>query len=296
MNWLMIMNYRLGIWVCDVTEVVDPYLEQQYNNRLAVPDFQKYLDSWRQHSEDFRLLHTTAHLNLYYGPSARQVLDIFPLQNQRNIPVHVFTHGGYWQALDKNSFSFMAEAFNQNGECAVILNYDLCPSVTMPEIIRQVKRAIIWVKQNISAYGGDPERIQITGHSAGAHLLASLLTTEWSIVGLDNYPFQQLNGLSGLYDLQPLIPTSVNQALGLDTGNAFQCSPLFGGLWKSDSDVKFNLLVGELESQEYKKQSTQLLDRWTGKLFIQSNEASQTHHFSILEHFLESYLKLELKN
>ncbi|MBT3204564.1 MAG: alpha/beta hydrolase [Gammaproteobacteria bacterium] len=290
------MNYRLGIWVCDVTEVVDPYLEQQYNNRLAVADFQKYLDSWRQHSEDFRLLQTIAHLNVSYGPSARQIMDIFPLQNQRNVPVHVFIHGGYWQALDKNSFSFMAEAFNRNGECAVILNYDLCPSVTMLEIISQVKRAIIWVKQNISAYGGDPERVQITGHSAGAHLLATLLTTDWSIVGLDKYPFQQLNGLSGLYDLQPLVPTSVNQALGLNTESAFQYSPLFEGLWKSGSDVKFNLLVGELESQEYKKQSTQLLDRWIGKLVIQSNEVSQSHHFSILEHFLMSYLKLELKN
>ena len=269
-----------------MSEVVDPFLEQQYNNRLAVPDFQKYLDSWKQRSENFRLLQTTAHLNVSYGESARQLVDIFPLQNQRNAPVHVFIHGGYWQALDKNSFSFMAEAFHIKGECAVILNYDLCPSVTMPEIISQVKRAIIWVKQNISAYGGDPERIQITGHSAGAHLLATLLTTDWSKAGLDNYPFQQLNGLSGLYDLQPLISTSVNQALGLDTGSVFQCSPLFGELWKSDSDVKFNLLVGELESQEYKKQSSQLVDKWTGKLLIQSNEAPQAHHFSIIENFL----------
>ena len=115
------MNCRLVIWACDVTESIDGLLEQQYNNREAVVDFADYLNSWSSRSELFRAT-TKGHLNISYGKSKRQMLDIFPLQTTGKSPVHVFIHGGYWQALDKDSFSFMAEAFNQQAECAVIIN------------------------------------------------------------------------------------------------------------------------------------------------------------------------------
>lgn len=274
---------------------IDPFLEQQYNNRSAVPDFQDYLSSWKQRSADFRNGHNPAHkknfLNVSYGLSVRQLVDIFPAENHVKAPVHIFLHGGYWQALDKDSFSFMAKTFNDQGECAVIVNYDLCPKVTIDQISVQIKHLLVWVIHNVQLYGGDPEQIQITGHSAGAQLLASLLTTDWSELGTGNYPFQRLNALSGLYDLTPLVSTSINQALGLDRQTASVNSPLFNELWISDNKLKLNLLVGEQESLAYKQQSYSLADCWKGKLDVRLDEADQTHHFSILDYFLTHYAR-----
>ncbi len=268
--------------------LIDQYLEQQYNNRAAVADHPRYLQSWKLRSEKFRNTHE-GFLNLPYGTSVRQVLDVFPLLAQQKVPVHIFIHGGYWQALDKDSFSFMAETFNHNGECAVILNYDLCPVVSIAEIFEQIKQAVLWIVNNIQSYGGDKQRIQISGHSAGAHLLAMLLTVNWSEYGLHAYPFQRLNGISGLYDLQPLIQTGVNRGLGLDRATALQLSPLYGDLWKPDKKLLLNLLVGELESEEYKMQSSRLADCWRNNLTINSRKIPDAHHFSIVDSFLTLY-------
>ena len=277
-----------------MTADVDPYLEQQYNNRAAVPDFVDYLNSWKQRSADFRV-QAMAYLNVSYGASPRQCVDIFPAGKNSKAPVHIFIHGGYWQSLDKDSFSYLAQTCNEQGECAVIVNYDLCPDATISDITLQIKQLMLWVLNNVHIYGGDPEQIQVTGHSAGAHLLASLLTTDWSELELDKYPFQRLNALSGLYDLRPLIATSINQALGLNQQAARQNSPLFNALWKFDKSLNLNLLVGELESQEYKQQSTLLAEVWEESLNVQLVEAPQVHHFSILDYFLTSYLVPERK-
>lgn len=272
-----------------MTVELDSYLEQQYNNRAAVPDFVDYLHSWGQRSAIFRA-QAKAYLNVSYGKSSRQLVDIFPCVNNSKAPVHIFLHGGYWQALDKDSFSFLAKTFNEQGECAVIVNYDLCPNVIISEIRLQIKQLMLWMVSNVPIYGGDPEQIQITGHSAGAHLLANLLTTDWSESGLHKYPFQRLNGLSGLYDLRPLISTSINQAIKLNPQSALQNSPLINDLWMHDGKLKLNLLVGELESREYKKQSSALVHQWKDQLSIQLEEAPLQHHFSILDYFLTNYL------
>ena len=271
---------------------IDPHLERQYNNRAAVPDHPDYLESWAERSLLYRQ-QVDACLNQSYGDSKRQVMDIFP-SNLASSPVHVFIHGGYWQALSKDSFSFMAQAFNEQGECAVILNYDLCPQVTLAEIIQQIRQAMAWILLNIKRYGGDPERLQVTGHSAGAHLLAELLTTDWSTMGLptqtiESLPLLRLNGLSGIYDLRPLIHTSVNHALGLDQERADLASPIRGKLWEPLPSMQLNLVVGELESDEYKLQSQHLQKAWQQQVTISYQETPDAHHFSILDHFLERY-------
>lgn len=267
----------------------DPYLEQQYNNRAAVADYAEYLASWASRSEVYRS-QVEAYLDMSYGPTQRQQLDIFPA-SLKGAAVHVFIHGGYWQALNKDSFSFMAKAFNQQGECGVILNYDLCPDVSLAEIIQQIQQGIVWIQQNIDRYGGDPQRMQVTGHSAGGHLLAELLATDWSQFGIITSPFKRLNSLSGLFDCQPLIHTSVNKALQLDEQTALSCSPLFKSPWNADKDIQLNVLVGELESDEYKKQSKQLYEKWGGLLTMEYRELDDTHHFSILDRFLADFYR-----
>jgi arylformamidase len=274
-----------------VTSEIDPYLpdsymEAQYNNRLAVPDFADYLADWSQRSANYREK-TKGYLDLSYGESEREKLDIFPAATT-SAPIHVFLHGGYWQALSKDSFSFIAEHINQQGECAIIVNYGLCPSVTVAEIIAQIQKSIRWILSNGAEFG-DTRQIQITGHSAGAHLLAKLLTTNWVEEGFADFPFQRLNALSGLYDLQPLVPTSINQALQLTAQKSKQVSPLFDGFPYQSNLVELSLLVGDLESDEYKKQSTQLIEAWESELRVQYQTIPETHHFSILDRFYVDY-------
>lgn len=270
-----------------MTTEIDPYLEKQYNNRQAVPDFADYLSDWSQRSEAYREK-TQGHLNLHYGESEREILDIFPAKGA-SAPIHIFLHGGYWQALSKDSFSFVAEPINQQGECAIIVNYGLCPAVTVAEIIAQIRKAILWVLANGAEFGGDTRQIQITGHSAGAHLLAGLLITNWVEHGLKRTPFLRLNGLSGLYDLQPLVHTSINQNLRLTPRAAKTASPLFDSFQHQLNSLELNLLVGDLESDEYKKQSMQLSEAWGSEIRMKYQTIPDTHHFSILDRFFAGY-------
>lgn len=272
-----------------MTVEINPYLEQQYNNRLAVPNFASYLSTWAQRSESYRD-RSQGYLNLSYGESDREVLDIFPA-NAESAPIHIFLHGGYWQALSKDSFSFIAERINQQGECAIIVNYGLCPAVSVAEIIVQIQKATRWIIANAASYGGDTNHIQITGHSAGAHLLAKLMTTNWTEQGIIQLPFQRLNALSGLYDLQPLVPTSINQALQLTPQTSKQVSPLFDGFFHQLDSVELNLFVGDLESNEYKKQSTQLIEKWGKEISMEYQSIPDTHHFSILDRFYYGFYK-----
>ena len=265
---------------------IDPYLEKQYNNRLAVPHFADYINSWAERSAEYRAIHAGAILDLEYDDSERALLDIFPAI-EANAPVHIFIHGGYWKMLSKDSFSFVAKRFNQLGETAVVLNYALCPSVGIADIIRQIRQAVRWVNRHIVEYGGDPTRCQVTGHSAGGHLVGCLLTEDWSDIGRGCPPVSRLNALSGLFDLNNLVPTSVNDVLGLTQSNADSLSPLLQPMHCENNDLQLNLRVGDQESDEYKKQSRSFSDAWSGRLSVTNQLYAGIHHFTIVDHFLD---------
>jgi arylformamidase len=268
---------------------MDPELEKQYNNRAAVPEHMDFINDWAARSERYRE-RAGGILNQRYGADERQLLDIFPLEQAVSAaPVHVFIHGGYWQALSKDWFSFMAETFNRLGECAVIVNYDLCPQVGIDRITAQMVEAIIWIREHIRQHGGDPERIHASGHSAGGHLAAALMVHDWSEQGLAHSPLQQVNTLSGLFDLQPLVNTRINRALKLEQGSAFANSPLFQRPWRADTVQSLNLYVGERESEHYQQQSLRLQELWQEILPVSFELLPDVHHFSILDAFLALY-------
>lgn len=254
---------------------IDSYLEAQYNNRAAVPEHPRFLAGWAERSRAYREHHPP--ISLRYGSGERQWLDVFPAGP--DAPVHVFIHGGYWQALDRHSFSFMAEAFNRAGECAVILQYDLCPSVSLARIGEQIGQALTWVYDHVAEQGGDPGRIRVTGHSAGAHLAVRLLAR------CPELPLRRVDALSGLYDLQPLVATSINGALGLDRDSALAESPLFEQPMSGKAELA--LWVGSQESAEYHRQSQRLCEAWLQHLPVSLEVLPATHHFSILDAFLE---------
>ena len=121
-------------------------------------------------------------LDVPFGESALERLDIWP--GGGSSPILLFIHGGYWRAFDKSMFRFVAERFVEAGACVVLNNYDLCPNVTMDTITEQNRRALAWIWGHAADIGGDRARIHVTGHSAGGHLTAMLLATDWSGYGL----------------------------------------------------------------------------------------------------------------
>ena len=256
-------------------------LDAQYDNRAKVPDFQAYLDLWTARS-NFARERYACELGVPYGFSQDETLDIFPAEGSWPAPVQLFFHGGYWTKLSKNEFSFIANAFVPRGITTVVVDYALIPSVDMDELVRQCRAALVWVWRNISRYGGDPERIQVAGHSAGGHLAAMLMATNWPAVdaGLPQNPICDAVGISGLYDLEPIRHCFLNQTLALSPDSAIRNSP--AALVRACISPML-LAVGGDEGAEYLRQSQTLSEAWADGLDpprIQVMEGA--HHFSIM--------------
>jgi arylformamidase len=192
----------------------------------------------------------------------------------------VFIHGGYWQRFDKADVAFLAEAFVQAGVTLVTLNYDLCPAVTLDRIVSEVRAGCAWVGRNIAAHGGDPSRIFVSGNSAGGHLTAMMVATDWP--GVDcALPADLLKGalaISGIYDLEPLLYTSINDAVGLDLEAARRNSPV---LLEPRSTALLVIALGALESDEFHRQAKLLADTWSA-IPTTVMPVADCHHYNIL--------------
>lgn len=156
------------------------------------------------------------HLDIPFGPTLQETLDIFPA-DVPNAPVFVFIHGGYWRALSSKEFSGVALGLQPLGITTVVVNYALCPFVTIAEITRQCRAAVAWTLRNIAQYGGDPARVAVGGHSAGGHLSAMCLQTAWDTdYGLPRDPLKAALLISGLHELEPLRYSYLQPMIQLD--------------------------------------------------------------------------------
>lgn len=145
--------------------------------------------------------------DIRYGDLPRQKLDIYlPAQHQPKPPVVLFYYGGSWDSGDKADYKFAAEAFTSNGFIAVIPDYRVYPEVKFPGFMADPAKAARWVKEHIQDYGGDPDRIFLAGHSAGAHIAVMLALNEEYLAkeGLKPQDFRATIGLAGPYDFLPL--------------------------------------------------------------------------------------------
>ncbi len=224
--------------------------EVEYNNRARVPENPALIAGWAKDAALYREGHPPR--AIAYGPSARQIIDFFP--GNGNGPIVVFIHGGYWQALDGSSFSHLACGLNAHGVGVAISSYDLCPNVTIDAIIGQMRTAT----RELARLG---QRLVISGHSAGGHLAACMLATDWKAFDASLPPDLVIAAyaISGLFDLLPLIDTSINKALGLDETTAKAASPLF---WRPPARGSLDAVVGEAESAEYFRQSRTIVELW----------------------------------
>lgn len=269
-------------------------LDLQYNNRAAVGDFKKFVDRWTQESIEFTL-HARCHLNVRYGSHPREVLDIYLPDDHAGLArVMIFFHGGYWQGMHKNIFSFIARSFTSQGFVAVLPNYPLAPDVSIMQIVKSCRKSIAWLSYNADRYGGNPRMLHLAGHSAGGHLVAMMLATEWNDYGADvQQSIFSACSLSGLFELEPVRLTYLNEKLKLSPGDVPEVSPVY---LKPTSRIPFLAAVGALESQEYHDQSIEFSRAWLSHgAHTEAMIVPDVNHFSILDEFCDQQSVLRQK-
>jgi arylformamidase len=234
--------------------MVNPALEREYNNRAKVPDFPAIAEALGRDAAAFRQSHPDSELGVSYGPSARQAMDIFWPAAGRHAPLAMFLHGGYWQSLDRAWFSHLAAGLTARGVGVAMPSYDLCPAVTLAELTEQVREAAAFL------YRRHGRPMAAFGHSAGGHLTAMLMATDWAARGLPAGLIRAGLSISGLFDLVPLVETTVNDALRLDVPEARRLSPLL----MPSPGLPFHAVVGGAEGPEYERQSRSIAEAWGG--------------------------------
>jgi len=259
-------------------------LSREYNNRALVPDHPQYFARWAEASARARA-RMICYLDRSYGEAPGETMDIFPARKGDGSCM-MFIHGGYWRALDKSDFSFLAPALVDAGVSLVAVNYDLCPKVTMDEIVRQMLRASRWLYLNAEQYGMDEDRLYVCGHSAGGHLTAMMMAALWPVFDA-RLPKDLWKGglaVSGIYDLRPIVQVDwLNPDLKLDEPAALRLSPAF---LPAATRAPVMTCVGGGESSEFLRQNALLGERWRGA-FAGDIPMPGKNHFSVLDGLAE---------
>lgn len=255
--------------------------EFQYNPQHAFPDFAQSR-ARREPANEAARRDLVRHPDIAFGDHPLRRLDIYPAA-EPDAPVHVFYHGGYWRAQDKSNFAFIAGALVPHGITTVVMNYELCPASTLDGVVESAIAGFAWVVRNIGDHGGDPARITLSGHSAGAHLGASILAHRWpdpSAIGLTGAVLT-----SGIYDPAPAILTSVNADLHLDAAiaarhNVETRAPVLR------PDVA--ILAGSREPDQFVDQSFRYYRNLRAHGFEPALHVLAGHdHFDILDEYLD---------
>jgi arylformamidase len=259
-------------------------LDEQYNLRESVPDFPAYEQFYNEQSKKTRE-QLECQLDVPFGPTLDERLDIFPAARS-GAAILVFIHGGYWHTFSSKEFSFVASGPVSAGVTTVVINYALCPKVTIEEIVRQSRAAVAWLYSNAEAFGGDRTRIYVSGHSAGGHLTAMLTLTDWE--GEYGLPADIIKGgcpISGLFDLRPFPYTYLQPKLQLTWGEVLRNSPILRLLEEAPP-----LLVsyGGEETLELRRQSDDFLAAWRSR-GLRGEHLPQPgkDHFSAIDGFLD---------
>jgi arylformamidase len=237
-----------------------PEREREYSPSSCIGgNYQPFMAAYRAQSEEARrhtLARGAAWHELRYGNEAAQRVDLCvpPKANANSgaLPaVLVFIHGGYWQALSAADSLFAARGCIDHGYAFAAIDYTLAPEATLPEIVAECRNALICLAQHAAILGFDSRRIVVAGSSAGAHLAAMVTWPGWR----QDYPSIAIHAavlVSGIYELEPLVGTSINAPLGLDAPAARAQSP---ALLPLAGFAQTLVAWGDIETQEFKRQS-----------------------------------------
>jgi arylformamidase len=256
------------------------FLNREYNNRELVPEHPQYFARWQQSSALARS-RMVSQLDLAYGTMPGERFDLFPARKGDG-SCFMFIHGGYWRSLDKSDFSFLAPALVDAGISLALVNYDLCPKVSIEEIVQQMLRASRWLWLHAEEHGMDQDRLYVGGHSAGGHLAAMMMCAQWPAFDrrLPKDLWKGALAVSGVYDLRPLVQVDFLQPdLRLDEASAARVSP---ALMMPATRCPVMTCVGGDESSEFHRQNALIGERWRAA-FAGDIAMPGTHHFSVVD-------------
>lgn len=257
-------------------------LDREYNLRRRWPQHVDFFAAYARDSAAARrrLSHRR---DVAYGPHPCQRLDLFPAiaPDGRAVPVLAFLHGGYWQALGKDDFSFVASGFVDAGIAVAVVGYPLCPQTRFADLVEAVSTVVGWLHASGAAHGCDPDRVFVAGHSAGGHLAAWLATADWGARGLPADAVKGACAISGIFDLAPIRRCYLNAVLGLDDATAEHYSPIRHIPERAPPLV---VAVGADETQAFLGQQADFVDAWRAR----GHEARIVdmpccHHFDVVQ-------------
>ena len=264
--------------------------EAQYNlAKRRGPGLADVIAGWEARSAKQRQT-ADVQLDVPYGDGDRERGDFFFGGNSQG-PLLIYIHGGYWQRGDKQMYGFISEAFVHQGVSVMVINYDLTPMVSMTEIPAQIRRFVVWAYRKAGAqlrkanakHGFDPNALYMMGHSAGGHLTALMMATHWSKLdsALPNDLIRGAIPISGVFELEPLLTTSINDVPAMSQEEARALSPCF---LPPATHAPQLVVVGGGETEEFIRQSDDHAARWRSEQRrLMRYTVPNADHFDVLE-------------
>ena len=263
-------------------------LNREYSPSSCIEDINVYIQQYIEQSRTAKnnaIALEKLHGDQHYGAGKTQRLDLYLPIDKPKQRLMVYIHGGYWQELSKEESCFAATNFQQQGFHFAVLDYTLAPDASISDIVEENRQAIAWLYQNAARFGYEPEQIYVCGSSAGAHLAMMMLQTQWSTYIAD-YQGNVIKGVcavSGIYDLQPLLPTYVNDALKMDSQEAKANSPFLQPMHSAANTVPVIIAFGDIETSEFKRQSEMMAEKLTAHgVDLQFKEIAERNHFDVI--------------
>ena len=260
-------------------------LDHQYNLTMRFPEAASSYEAFCERESKSVRSELDHRLDVPFGPTLAEHVDLYPAGE--NAPVLIYFHGGFWYLRTSEEFGFVARGPVSAGAATVVTNYALCPRVTVDEIVRQARAAVAWIYQNARSFGGDPGRIHVAGHSAGGHLIAMLLATDWEgEYGLPAGIIKGATAISGLFDLAPFPYTFLQPKLQLTWDQVLRNSPI---LHLPDSAPPLLVVYGDDETGEFKRQSEEFFEAWTARgLGGEPLVLPGKNHYDVIDGFLDA--------
>jgi arylformamidase len=219
--------------------------EREYSPSTVIGgDYAPFLERYRADSAR-ALASLPVERDLRYGDAPRALIDYFPARSPAGRPgLLVYFHGGYWQELSKEESAFLAPAWHAAGFAHAVVGYTLAPEARLPGIVAECRAAVAWLQARAGRFGFDAGNVLLAGSSAGGYLAAACADAA-------PVPLRGIVPVSGIFDVSPLVGTTINDALGLDASTAASLDLL-------RDERRFPPAVvawGEIETGEFKRQS-----------------------------------------
>lgn len=252
-------------------------LNDQYNQSTLVPNVEEYQQMNLRDSNRIKEV-LECRLNVPYGPSDDEILDIFPAA-EKGAPVVVYIHGGAWTRSHKDSAAYQAEAFVGAGANYVTVNFALVPKVDLDELVRQNRAAIKWVYENAAGFGADPNKLYVAGHSSGGHVAGMMYVTDWTEWGMPADAVKGVLAGSGMYDLEPVRLSARNDYLQLDEAAMRRNSAI---LQIPANPPPLIVCYGGGEQKEFRRQSQDFVKALRERdLPVQEFDLPDLNHFDV---------------